>query len=167
MSDVGLEGRSFKKITLRDLKSLAEIALKDRVDFFQRYPKYKAYANRVICTALCQGAAKHYIDGSTGISDFDVYTFYRKHPSVTWYAKRKKSYDFGNPKFGPSVGHYDFVGRRVDCFGRAIEIPKKGDVITALRKYLRLGATKTSSLLAQKALVLLNPKCGKIVWPVR
>lgn len=88
MSNVGPEGRSYKKITLRDLKSLDEIARKDRVDFFKRQPKYKVYANRVICTALCQGAAMHYINGSTGINDFDVYTFYKKHPSVTWYPKR-------------------------------------------------------------------------------
>lgn len=166
MSNVGPVDRSFKKITIRDLKSLAEIARKDRADFFQRHPKYKVYANRVICTALCQGAAKHYIDGSTGINDFDVYTFYKKHPSVTWYAKRIKSYDFGNPKFGQSVGHSDFIGRCVDCLGRAIDIPKKGDVITALREYLRFGDTETSGLLAQKAVVLLDPQCGKIVWPI-
>ncbi len=85
---------------------------------------------------------------------------------MTWYAKRIKSYDFGNPKFGQSVGRSDFIGRCVDCLGRAIDIPKKGDVITALREYLRFGATETSGLLAQKAVVLLDPKCGKIVWPI-
>ena len=166
MSNVGPEGRSFKKITIRDLKSLAEIARKDRVDYFQRHPKYKVYANRVLCIALCQGAAMHYINGSTGINDFDVYTFYKKHPSVTWYAKRIKSYDFVNPKFGQSVGNPDFGGRCVDCLGRAIDTPKKGDIITALREYLRFGSTETAGLLAQKAVVLLDPKCGKVVWPL-
>lgn len=97
---------------------------------------------------------------------YDVYTFYKKHPSVTWYLKRKKSYDFGNPKFGQSVGQPYFVGRRVDCLARAIETPKKDDVTTVLREYLQFGTTTTYGLLGQKAVVLLNPNCGKIVWPV-
>jgi hypothetical protein len=47
----------------------------------------------VLCIALCQGAANHFLDGKTGINDFDVYTFYRQNPQKPWYAKRIKNYD--------------------------------------------------------------------------
>ena len=70
--------------------------------------------------ALCQGAALHYLDSSTGINDFDVYTFYRQHPHKHWRARRIKSYDFGRAKFGQSLDKPDFVGMRVDCLGRSI-----------------------------------------------
>jgi hypothetical protein len=119
----------------------------------------------VICVALCQGAAKHYTDGITGINDFDVYTFYKKHPAKNWYAKRKKYYDFGIPKFGKSVDKPNFIGRRVDCLSRSIELQKNEDIASALQRYLIEGKTETARLLSQKAIVLLEPNIGHIIWP--
>jgi hypothetical protein len=165
MSKVGSEGRSFLPIEMRDLYRLLEIAQRDRELFFKTYPQWRRlYGKRVLCVALCQGAAKHYLDGITGINDFDTYTFYRKHPHKNWYSKRIKSYDFGDYKFGKSVDKPNFVGRRVDCLSRSIEVKKDEDIQTALRRYLIEGRTETARLLSTKAVVLLEPNCGEIIW---
>ena len=34
------------------------------------------YAGRLVCRALCQGAALHYVDAANGVKDFDVWSFY-------------------------------------------------------------------------------------------
>jgi hypothetical protein len=168
MSKVGHKYRSFKKIELNDMKRLAEIAKNDRNNFFLKYPSWKRkYANRVLCVALCQGAGQHYIDGKTGINDFDIYTFYKMNPDKKWYAKRIKSYDFGNPKFGQSIDKPNFIGRRVDCLGREIEVRKNEKLINALRRYLKESNTKTSRCLSNKSVILLEPKCGYVVWETK
>ena len=167
MSKIGSEGRSYRPIGFQDLFALARIARQDREIFFSGHPEWaKAYAKRVFCTALCQGAAKHYIDSTTGINDFDIYTFYKRHPQKRWYAKRIKSYDFGDQKFGQSIDKPNFAGRRVDCLGREIEVDGDEDCVAALRRYLQEGKTETAKLLAQKAVVLLEPNCGIVVWPI-
>jgi hypothetical protein len=77
-----------------DLQRLAEIARNDLNELFKRRPKRaEAYRDRAPCIALCQGAANHFLNGKTGINDFDVYTFYRQNPQKPWYAKRIKDYD--------------------------------------------------------------------------
>jgi hypothetical protein len=167
MSKVGAEGRSHQPIQVEDLVILAQIAHQDREGFFQSHPAWaQAYGQRALCIALCQGAGKHYIDSTTGINDFDIYTFYKRHPQKRWYAKRIKSYDFGHRKFGQSVDRPDFIGRRVDCLGREIDVHDDEDAITALRRYLQESKTKTAKMLAEKAVVLLEPNCGTIVWPI-
>ncbi len=167
MSRVGLESRSYLPIGKDDLEKLLEIAQRDIQTFFENHPRWThLYSNRIICIALCQGAAKHYIDGKTGINDFDVYTFFEKHPSKAWYAKRIKSYDFGNPKFGQSPDRPNFVGRRIDCLGRGIDLFPNDDVYRALRRYMTAGKTKTAQLLSQKAVILLQPDLGRVVWPL-
>src|SRR5262249_20445218 len=59
-----------------------------------------------------------------------------------------------------------FVGRRVDCLGRGIDVKDNENVLTTLRRYLLEGKTKTAKLLRGKAVILLDPKCGKVVWPI-
>ncbi len=146
---------------MADLERLADIARQDREDFFYRQPEWaKFYRDRILCVALCQGAAQHYIDSTTGINDFDVYTFYEAHTQKAWYAKRIKSYDFGDPKFGKSKDRPDFIGRRVDCLGRSLTLFGDEGVETALRRYLREQKTETYRLLSYKAVVLLN-RCAE------
>lgn len=172
MSNVGKEGRSFLPIEKTDLLRLSEIARKDREQFFAKHPEWKrAYANRYLCTVLAQGAAQHYLDCKNGadvkrgINDFDVYSFYEKNPAKTWcYRRPVMSYDFGDPKFGRSLDRPSFIGRRVDCLGRAIKVNKGDDIKTALKKYLENSTSKTAKEL-KKALVLLNPNCEGIIWP--
>ena len=50
--------RSYERIEKKDLEKLLKLAIEDREDFFTRYPRWKKlYSNRIICIALCQGAA--------------------------------------------------------------------------------------------------------------
>ena len=166
MSKVGPKGRSYQAIFPNDLTRLLQIATQDQTAFFKEYPDWgKLYRRRKICIALCQGAALHYVNGATGINDFDVYTFYKKHPARNWYAKRNKPYDFGDPKFGQSVDKPDYIGRRVDCLARGIDVKTGEDPAAAIRRYLKAGRTETARLLALKAVVLLEPDCGEIIWP--
>lgn len=111
----------------------------------------------------------HYLRGEAGINDFDVYTFFTQHPARPWYAKRNKTADFGDPKFGTSADHPYFVGRRVDLLGRSLDIPAGTDVGEAIREWLQSGKTKSARLLAQKAVIMLSPadRLGEVVWPVQ
>jgi hypothetical protein len=138
MSKVGPEGRSFERITIPDLQRLARIAVEDREAFFANDSSWgELYKDRVLAIALCQGAAAHYVYGECGVNDFDVYTFYEDNPARHWYAKRKPSADFGDPKFGQSVDKPMYVGRRVDLLGRGIEYRRPEDPAEAIRRWLR------------------------------
>ena len=166
MSTVGSTGRSYRTIEIADLNRLALIARKDQAEFFDKYPEWaRLYSGREICIALCQGAALHYIDGSTGINDFDVYVFYKRNPKKDLYPKRLKFYDFGDAKFGQSQDKPNFIGRRVDCMVRSIDAHENEAADKSIQRYLLKGKTKTARLLAAKAVVLLEPNCGKVIWP--
>ena len=67
--------RSLVPITREDLLRLGHIAREDREEFFDRRPRYRVLADRVIAVTLCQGAALHFLDGQNGVKDFDVWTF--------------------------------------------------------------------------------------------
>ena len=168
MSNIGRAGRSFKSISKADLWRLADIAAADRRDFFSRHPDWaRLYSRRLFATALCQGAALHYIRGEVGVQDFDVYSFYSPNPVRRWYAKRNKHVDFGLSKFGVSMNRRDFVGRRVDLMARAIDRSPGEDPADAIRRWLESSRTQSARLLAQKAVVLLSPpdRLGEVVWP--
>jgi hypothetical protein len=165
MSNVGPEGRCYLAIDLDDLRRLADIACRDREIFFKKYPEWgRLYRGCVLCVALCQGSAQHYIDRKTGVNDFDVWTFFRTNPKKSWCYRRNVPYDFGDSKFGQSIDRPDFVGRRVDCIGRNIDVRELEDAASAICRYLQQGKTKTARLLAKKAIVLLEPDLGKVVW---
>lgn len=160
--------RSYLQIELSDLRRLAVLARQDREAFFSARPDWSLYENRLICTALCQGAALHYVTGETGINDFDVYSFYAADPRRRWYAKRIKQMDFADPKFGTSEESGDgFVGRRVDLLGRELQVAVGADPITAIKKYLTEARTASATHLAEKPVVLLEPSelLGVIAWP--
>jgi hypothetical protein len=71
------EDRSYERLTADDLRRLAAIAKDDRGARFARRPRWRPYADRILCVALCQGAALHYVDGRNGIKDIDVYVLRR------------------------------------------------------------------------------------------
>ena len=138
--------------------------------FFAGKPRYRALDERLICVALCQGAALHYVDGKNGVKDFDVWTFYAAlsdHPGYPW--RRRKAVDFGDPKFGPSPDKPDFTGRHVDLLGRSLRTAGEVDPATILRRYLFEGETETARRLSEKAVVLLEPLewLGEVIWPLR
>ena len=113
--------RSYKTITRRDLARFAALADADRIDFFKRKPDTgRLYAGRLIAVALCQGAALHYVDGTNGIKDFDVWSFYDQHPQRPFPYRRRAKVDFGDPKFGKTTDSPQYIGRRVDLIGRSM-----------------------------------------------
>lgn len=124
---------------------------------------------RLICVALCQGAARHFIDGKNGVKDFDVWTFFAAHPDAPGFPwRRREARDFGDPKFGRSPDRPNFVGRHVDLLGRSLEVAKDADPMFVLRRYLSEGRTKTAHRLSEKAVVLLEPadRLATVVWPL-
>lgn len=166
MSTVGPENRSFLPIEHADLLRLAHIARRDRELYFRLHPYWaELYADRLLCVALCQGAARHYLDGTTGINDLDIFSFYIRHPDRHWFARRRAIYDFGDPKFGQSADKPQFIGRRVDCMGRSIDGSLGEDPVHAVRRYLRQQRTATARLLAEQAVIMLEPHCGTVIWP--
>jgi hypothetical protein len=168
MSNVGPEGRSYKRIERADLDRLAKLAAIDRAAFFESHPEWASlYADRHLGTALCQGAAQHYARQDVGVHDFDVYSFFSTHPARPWYAKRIKAEDFGDAKFGRSPDRPDFLGRRVDLLGRGIPTLPDQSPLESIRHWLTEGRTATARLLSEKAVVILDPVShrGTVLWP--
>jgi hypothetical protein len=168
VKDRNLALLSFQRIEATDLRRLLDLAITDREVFFQEYPDWaESYSNRVLGTALCQGAALHYVRPDHGINDFDIYTFYAAHPKRRWYAKRIKQVDFGDAKFGRSeLTKQGFIGRRVDLMGRDLPVPPGTPLPDALLHYLTGGKTRTARELASKPVILLEPaeEMGMVVW---
>jgi hypothetical protein len=159
--------RSYARINAADLQRLADIANRDREDFFRRKPNTgRLYESRLFAIALCQGAALHYVDKKNGVKDFDVWSFFREHPKRRFPPRRRAIDDFGTPKFGTSVDSPNFIGRRVDLIGRSISARNFSNPVTVLREYLRAGRTVTAKLLSLKAVVLIAPLelLGTVVW---
>ena len=161
------QDRSYEKITLSDLRRLAKIAQEDREDLFNRKPLLRAYAERIICVALCQGAAVHFLDGKNGIKDFDVWTFYRELPSRPFPYRRNAHRDFGDPKFGTDTKKIDHAGRRVDLLGRSIPCKMGQGTIEAVQRYLSDSPNATPKLLSKKAIIIIEPDAliGETAWP--
>jgi len=159
--------RSYEKIERSDLERLSALAREDREVFFSRIPRWKElYSDRVICMAMCQGAALHYVNSKNGIKDFDVWTFYAQHPKASFPARRVVSKDFGMSKFGKDSNEAHYIGRRVDLIGRSIACAVDVDPVEAIKKYLSGAQTSSARLLAVKAVVLIEPadRCGLVVW---
>lgn len=155
---MGERERSYILIEPEDLRRLAEIARADREELFARNGDLAhCYADRVLCVALCQGAAAHFLDPTVGINDFDVWTFLRAHEARLFSPRRRIARDFGDPKFGKSSDRPDFVGKRVDLIGRSIPATGDEDPAAALQRYLSSRQTRSAACLAAKAVVLLEP----------
>ena len=164
------EERSYLPIDDAVLDRLATVAGKDREDFFRRNPRWgRLYRDRVLCVALCQGAALHFVDGRNGVKDWDVWTFFRLHPEGPFPPRRRGERALGDARFGRSTVRSEYVGRCVDLMGRAIIADEGEDPVTAVRRYLAAGRTESARRLAQKAVVLLEPahRRGEIVWPLK
>ena len=162
--------KSYARITRHDLRRLLSIAREEREDFFSRHKEYAIlYRKRVLCTALCEGAALHYTNGLTGIRTFDVYTFYAEHPEAPFPHWHEERYDFGSArKFGRlPESPASFRGRPVVLAGRSIDARPGVDPVAALQDYLARGRTPVARRLEAQAVVLLEPErlMGYIAWP--
>ena len=70
--------RSLARIDRHDLLRLAELAAEVEAGLFARNPQGAGrYAGRLLCRALCQGAALHYLNTTNGVKDFDVWVLRR------------------------------------------------------------------------------------------
>ncbi len=155
---------------MRDLQRLGQIARADREAMFSRNPRWALYRGRVLCVALCQGAALHYIDGATGIKDFDVWTFFAAHPRRPYpdpaLYRGNTSRDFGPSRFGrhPADDRRRFTGRRVDLLSDSIEAALGAAPRAGVQAWLSAARRGTPAHLARKAVVLIEPDPGVVLW---
>ncbi|HEY6314139.1 MAG TPA: hypothetical protein VIY52_25535 [Streptosporangiaceae bacterium] len=162
--------RSLARIEVADLVRLAGLAAQVEAGLFARNPDRSGrYAGGLLCRALCQGAALHFVDGKNGVKDFDVWSFYAGHDDGPFPARWRGTADLGPSKFGrypddpPSC-----TGRRVDLLGRWLPAPVGASPAVVLREYLSAARTRSARALAAKAVVLIDPerRAGEIVWPM-
>ena len=162
--------RSLARIGRADLLRLAALAADAEAQLFRRNPHGSGrYVGRLLCRALCQGAALHYVNGRNGIKDFDVWSFYVQYDDWPFPARWRGMRDFGPSKFGRYPGDPPrYAGRRVDLLGRSLPAEVGADLAGVLRRYLAARRTDSAKALAAKAVVLINPedRAGEIVWPV-
>ncbi len=184
MSEQATE-RSFATLTEGHLARLRVIAADDRDRFHRARPEYR---DRHLATVLAQGGALHFLDGTNGVKDLDVWSFYSLIRGTKWPADRRNTHaDFGASSLGRQA--YDlanapnertrhnyekwskFQGRRVDLLMRALAVALDADSATAVQAWLKAGVRKgkgSARFLAQKAVVLIDPpsRCGEVVWPL-
>jgi hypothetical protein len=166
--DVTSEERSSAHIGLDDLARLSEIAHADLRDYISRDPASReTFEKKIICVTLCQGAARHFVDKTNGVKDFDIFTFFAADGSRKFPERRRGVRDFGPSHFGRHPDDQGFIGRRVDVMGRSIARDPSESPIQAVCNYLRQKPTETAWNLAQKAVVVIDPPDlrGTILWP--
>jgi hypothetical protein len=145
--------RSIEKITRADLRKLLLLARSDIDDFFERRPKYrKLYKGKEVLVALCQGAALHYIDGTNGVKDFDVWFFYPKY-SIQLPYRRRGTVDFGPSKFGRYPKDVGYSGRRIDVLMRSDGAFVSRRPRESIVQYLSKPKTATAKHLSGKAVI--------------
>jgi hypothetical protein len=169
MGDTGeISERTLAAFSEDNLQRLSHIARDDLQRFIDNAPAVRAeFASKVLCVALCQGAALHYVDRVNGVKDIDIYTFFAAGGGKNFPRRPVMSYDFGSSQFGRHPDDLGYSGRRVDCLGKSIAYTVGMSPIEALRHYLRTRPTRTGCFLAQKAAVIIDPLVhrGEIVWP--
>jgi hypothetical protein len=108
----------------------------------------------------------HFVDGRTGVKDFDVWTFYAEHPEGPYPVRWRTVADFGVSRFGRTASSPELLGRRVDLFGRSLPEAPGSDPDAAVTRYLGRSRSPSARLLAEKAVVLLDPapRRGEIIW---
>jgi len=162
----------------QDLERLLEIEHVWRNSLERRFEHWREYAPRLLCVAIAQGGALHLIDGKNGIKDFDIYRFFAKHPGRPdpdpAIYRGSTAEDFGDPRrFGrntdprASAKVKRMTGRNVDIFSVALPVEPGSDPEPAIRALLAAPRTKRQRCLAEKAVVILDPKPYRIVWPQR
>jgi hypothetical protein len=158
--------RSYERFTESDLDHLVRVALVTLGEIFERAPVAGLYRDRLVLLALCQGAARHRLDGQNGIKDIDVWAFFRAGPAKPFPVRSVWNADFGPSHLGRSPDDKGYTGRRIDIMGRAIDIADGEAPENALQRWLEHGPTSAWHL-AQSPVFGLFP--GKVfnrqIWP--
>ena len=158
--------RSWETIREHHLRRLAEMAVGDLEDFFQRYPDTSSrYRDRLILICLCQGAAGHFVHRDRGVKDFDVWAFFRKHQERAFPSRRHGRRDFGPSRFGRHPDHEYRRGRGVDLFGRSIPCESRQDPHDCVRGWI-CGKGASSREIRKNPVVVIHPEAevGSIIW---
>lgn len=155
-----MDDRAMEPLTKAHLSHLGAIAAQDRKGLFLRCPHLAFYRERLLCVALCQGGALHYIDGRNGVKDLDVWSFYAAGPGPQFPPRRKAHAAY------PGSGLTGW-SERVDLLGRYIDLLSDPDPVAHLLHYLRTRPTRSAQHLAEKAVVLIEPaaRLGEAIWP--
>jgi hypothetical protein len=166
---------SREKLSDGDFDRLLAIERYERERLYRESDIWRAHRNRVLCVCLGQGTALHLIDRS-GLNDFDVLTFFAASPSleprrVSSSFRSGRHRDFGPSRFGKRADkegrtkfpHYE--GRNVDLFAYAIPAKRTADPTAAVRAWLTAAPTDSARLLAEKAVVMLEPERLRVIWP--
>jgi hypothetical protein len=163
------DARSYARITRTDLKRLARLAQEERDDFFTRHPEWAIlYRKRMLCSALGADGALHYLNGITGVNEFQVWTFYAENSEAPFPHHHTSHFDYGESKFGRDPALPDsYKGLRVALQGRSLVAATGDDPLEVLQRYLKARATPSARELAAKAVVLLEPDefLGVEAWP--
>lgn len=172
MSDAPLETRSFEAIEVVDLQRLASIALTKLEDAFSRHPEKRThFAANLLAICLCQGAADHFLhlrsSRDRGVNDFDLWAFYERQPSASFWNRSPSLADFGQSKFGRSPRDpIRYLGRRVDVFWRTISSGPSESALQATRHYFEFPRSNSALELRKKSAVLIWPEgnAGVAIW---
>jgi hypothetical protein len=160
--------RSLARIEVADLLRLAALASDAEAELFGRNPNGSGrYAGRLLGRALCQGAALRYVNGTNGVKDFDIWSFYAQYDDWPFPARWRGTRDFGSSKFGRYPGDSPrYSGRRVDLLGRSLPAVPGTDPADAIQRYLAARRTDSAKALAAKAVILVDPqnRAGEVVW---
>jgi hypothetical protein len=160
--------RSYERISMSTLGRLSAISREVMDGFFARNPRWAGYRERELCVVLAQGAALYYVNGTNGVKDFDCWTFFGFDERIGAFTARGRRgvRDFGPSEFGRHPKDEGFSGRRVDICARSIRCVSGVDAISAVQDYLRNDTNDTPRLLAEKAMVVLDPlaRRGEVIW---
>lgn len=149
--------RCYEPLALTDLRMIASAATQSLNAVFDRAAVAGLYRNRLILLALAQGSALHYLNGTNGIKDFDVWAFFEAGPAKPFPHRKRWCSDIGPSRFGRHPADTGYSGRRLDLMGRSIEVASGETAEDAVQRWL---ASKASSAVAlrQKPMFCLVPE---------
>jgi hypothetical protein len=170
--------RSPNRVTDADLDRLLAIECSWR-ERLERRPHWRLYAGRLLCICLAQGGARHLIDGTNGLKDFDVYRVFaaspdRPDPDPAIFRGRTQE-DFGPSHFGDRGDdafrglqrrHPRLVHRNVDIYSLAAPVAPGTDPVRAIRILLVDPPTAKVAVVARKPVVIIDRRPPRIAWPV-
>jgi hypothetical protein len=58
-----------------------------------------------------------------------------------------------------------YLGRKVDLLSDSIPVSPDADPVESIRYWLRTERRGNPAHLARKAVLLIEPRCGHVVWP--
>ena len=90
--------RSYERIEDADLERLGMLARNDREKFFAHNPRWRVYATRIVCVALCQGAVPHHVSEHDG-SEFPLLCVLGRHERTKAETARNETGEFAK-RFG-------------------------------------------------------------------